>query len=510
MDRPSGPLPFPELPAFARHALALLLVVLVFLLPRSANGLIDDGSRFLLLSIAILGCAWFAGTGNALAATVLGAILGSGLDDDHSPGVAMHLALFVFQGILLTGLVAELRRARQLAEREARTAHAARLEGEAANRMKDEFLVTISHELRTPLNAVLGWVQLIRTGTLDQVTTRRGFDAIERNVRRQAQLTGDLLDASKALTGNLRIELRPTQLESVIAEAVAQVSPVAAAKDVVLEIRNADRSIVVRADPSRLRQVIWQLLANAIKFTPRGGTVAVAVESDERASISISDTGPGISPAFLPHVFERFAQADASPTRPVGGLGVGLSLVRDIVQRHGGEIEARNNPDGPGAVFTVRLPVHVEDQREIPAAAPAFTLAAGALDGVRVLLLDRDKDARELVSVLLGQRGAVVRVAASVGDALEMLESWRPDVLVSDSASPEHDAYVIIGKVQSLESERGGRIPAMALTHFAQTDVHMRQVLSDVLRELPKPVEPAVLTAEIARLTGRGRRRASG
>lgn len=510
MDRVTGPLPFPGFPAAARHAVALFLVVVVFLLARSANGLIDDGSLFLLLSIAILGCAWFAGTGNALAATVLGAMLGSALGDATSPGVAMHLALFVVQGILLTALVAEFRRSRRSAEREARTAQAARLEGEAANRLKDEFLATISHELRTPLNAVLGWVQLIRAGTLDEVTRRRAFDAVERNVRLQAQLTGDLLDASKALTGNLRIELRPTQLESVIAEAVAQVAPAAAAKDVVLEIRNADRPIIVRADPSRLRQVIWHLLGNAIKFTPRGGTVAVTVKSGEQASISISDTGPGVSPEFLPHVFERFTQADSSPTRAVGGLGVGLSLVQDIVQRHGGEIAAQNNDDGRGAVFTVRLPLHLDEQREVPAPAFGLTLAGATLDGVRVLLLDRDKDARDVLSVLLRQHGAVVRVAASVADALEMLEAWRPDVLVSDAASPEHDAYAIIGKVESLESERGGRIPAMALTHFAQTDQQMRQLLAGVLRELPKPVEPAVLTAEIAQLTERGRRRASG
>lgn len=511
MPRATGPFPFPALPIPVRHVAALSTVVIVFLLSRSPSRLIDDGGLFLLLSIAILGSAWFAGTGNALAGTVLGAALGSVAGHDRSSAVQMHLALFVVQGVLLTALVAELRRARRAAEREARIAHAAQLEGEAANRMKDEFLATISHELRTPLNAVLGWMQLIRTGKLDEVTRRRGFDAIERNVRLQTQLTTDLLDVSKALTGNLRIELRPLLLDGVIGEAVSQVSPAAAAKDVVLKVTNVDPKLVVRGDSNRLRQVVWHLLANAIKFTPRRGMVEIAVAADDHASVSISDTGPGIKPEFLSRLFERFAQADASPTRVSGGLGVGLSLVREIVERHGGEIEARNREGGSGAVFTVRLPLHPEDQRLEPLGAPvpALTPAGAPLDGVRVLLLDRDKDARELLSLLLQQRGALVRVAASVDDALEMLEAWRPDVLVSDAASPEHDAYAVVGKVHSLEAERGGRIPALALTHFAQTDAHMRELLSAVQRDIPKPVEPAVLTAAIARLTGRERRQAT-
>jgi signal transduction histidine kinase/CheY-like chemotaxis protein len=511
MTRATGPFPFPALPVPARHIAALSAVVFVFLLSRSASQLIDDGGLFLLLSVAILGSAWFAGTGNALAGTVLGAILGSAAGHDRSRGVEMHLALFVIQGLLMTALVAELRRARRTAEHEARIAHASQLEGEAASRMKDEFLATISHELRTPLNAVLGWMQLIRTGKLDDVTRHRGLDAIERNVRLQTQLTTDLLDVSKALTGNLRIDLRRLSLDSVIGEAISQAAPAAAAKDVMLRVTNAEPRLVVRGDPNRLRQVVWHLLANAIKFTPRRGTVEIAVAAADVVSVSVSDTGPGIKREFLSRLFERFSQADASPTRVSGGLGVGLSLVREIVERHGGEIDARNRDGGTGAVFTVRLPLHFEDQRlDVPhAAAPALAAAGAPLDGVRVLLLDRDNDARELLTVLLQQRGAAVRATASVDDALEMLESWRPDILISDAAAPDRDAYAVVGKVQSLEAERGGRIPALALTHFAQTDEHMRQMLSDVQRDIPKPVEPAVLTAAIARLTGRERRQAT-
>jgi CheY-like chemotaxis protein len=224
----------------------------------------------------------------------------------------------------------------------------------------------------------------------------------------------------------------------------------------------------------------------------------------------VRDTGPGIDPEFLPRIFDRFTQADGSPTRAAGGLGVGLSLVRDLVERHGGEINAHNEEDGRGAVFTVRLPMHVEDQRQlvvVPASALP-TAESPPLTGLRVLLVDRDADARELLGVVLEQRGASVRLAGFVDEALEILESWRPDVLVSDSAFPDRDAYALIGKVQSLESDRGGRIPATALTMHARTDESMRRLFAEVHRDLPKPVEPSILTAEVARVAGLERRRA--
>jgi len=282
----------------------------------------------------------------------------------------------------------------------------------------------------------------------------------------------------------------------------------ATAKNVALHVSVPDHALVVRGDANRLRQVVWHLLANAIKFTTTRGSIDVVVESDESACVTVQDSGPGIDPAFLPHIFDRFTQADSSVTRASGGLGVGLSLVRELVERHGGEIRATNRSDRPGAVFVVRLPMRREDQRERPRAEPPVPIGTGAsLDGVRVLLLDHDQDARDLLGVVLEQHGALVRAAGSVDQALEMLESWRPDVLISDTTSPEHDAYALVGKVQSLETDRGGRIPALALTTLARTDETMRRMLSDVRRELPKPVEPAVLAAEIARLTGRERRR---
>ena len=508
-ERGSPEYPFPGVPRAIRPFIALALVAIIFLAYRGSTA-IDDGSLFLLLSIAVLGTAWFAGTGGALAVTVLAAVLGSVLARvQAAPAVEMHLALFIVDGLLLTTLVAELRRAREQAVHETGVAQAARMESEAANRMKDEFLGTISHELRTPLNAVLGWVHLIRTGKLDQATETRGFECIERNVRQQAQLTADLLDVSAALTGRLTMEMRPVALSSAIAEAVAQVKTAATAKDVTLRIAEPEPQVVVRGDANRLRQVVWHLLANAIKFTPRGGTVDVKVETNDHVCVTVRDNGPGIAAEFLPRIFDRFSQADSSPTRSAGGLGVGLSLVRELVERHGGEIRAANAPDG-GAMFTIHLPIHRADQTApTVAAAPAVpTTSSPPLTGVRVLLLDRDKDARDVLSVALEQRGAWVQVAMSIAQALEMLESWRPDVLVSDAPAPGSHGYMLVGKVQSLESDRGGRIPAVALTTMSSTDAAMRRLLSDVTLDLPKPVEPAILTAEIARLTGRERRHA--
>ena len=511
MTRAGGPYPFPTIPLPVRHFVALTAVVIAFLASRTSPAIVDEGGVFLLFSITVLGAAWFAGTGSALSVTVLGAVLGAaGGRGGLTIAVHTHLALFILEGLLLTALVAELRRARRVAERAATDAEGARRDVEAASRMKDEFLGTISHELRTPLNAVLGWLHLVRSGKLDRATEARGLDAIERNVRLQAQLTSDLLDVSRALTGRLSLEIAPLSLKKIIEEAVSQVASAAMAKDVTLHVTTVPGQPTVRGDANRLRQIVWHLLANAIKFTPRGGEIFVVLETNEMACITVRDTGPGVAHDFLPRIFDRFTQADSSPTRGAGGLGVGLSLVRELVERHGGDIRVSNDVKG-GAVFTVRLPLHPEDQQAASPPVAAAQLQAGSaqLDGLRVLLVERDQDARDLLSMLLRQRGASVRATANVDEALETLESWRPDVLVSDTVSPERDAYSLVGKVHTLEADRGGRIPALALTSLARTDEGMRRMLSDVKRDLPKPVEPAVLMAEIARLTGRERRRAA-
>jgi signal transduction histidine kinase len=515
MKGTSDAYPFPTLAQPPRCAIALAAVAAVFTLCWAAGDMIDDGSEFLLLGTAVLACAWFAGTGPALAATVLGALLGS-FEASRSPGLdgaaPTHLALFVVQGLLLTAVMSEMRAARLSAEQQASVAQAARREGEAANRMKDEFLATVSHELRTPLNPVLGWVHLLRTGKLDAPTAARGLESIERNVRLQAQLTGDLLDVSKSLTGNLRLASGPTSFADAVQQAINAVESAARAKNVVLSISVPDTPIVILGDRTRLRQIAWHLLANAIKFTPRGGSVDLTLDTDGRqARLIVRDSGRGIDPQFLPRIFDRFTQADASPTRAAGGLGVGLALVRELVELHGGEIEARNADTGRGAVFTACFPLQSPDllDREVHTRRSVVrAIGSAPLDGLRVLVVDPDRDGRELVLTVLQQRGAAVRTAESVAEALDVLESWRPDVLVSDGASPDHDSYSLIGKVHSLDAERGGRIPAAALTTSGRTDEHLRQLLADVRCDLPKPVEPAQLTAEIARLAGRERRRA--
>jgi signal transduction histidine kinase/CheY-like chemotaxis protein len=493
--------------------MGLAAIGIIFLIDASFDSLIDDGSLFLLLGTAVMASAWLAGTGPALAATVAGAIFGAldaptgAVDARATPA---HLAIFVVQGLLLTALVSELRRARRAAEQQAREAQAARRGSEAAGRLKDEFLATISHELRTPLNAVLGWVHLLRTGKLEAGTEKRGLESIERNVRLQAQLTGDLLDVSKVLTGELRLERRPVSFSALSRHAMADAIPVAQARGVTLQSSIPDAPIPVLGDANRLRQIVWQLLANAIKFSPRGGVVGLRVDTTaDSATLTVSDKGPGINPDFLPRIFDPFTQEDPSPTRAAGGLGVGLFLVRDLVELHGGEISASNNaPDeaGPGAVFTVRLPLHSVQPERRSFSAVSGTQHSHVLNGLRVLVFDQDADGRELLRTVLQETGASVRTADSVADALEALEAWRPDVLVSDSASPDHDSYALVGKVRSLDAHRGGRIPAAALTAFGRTDREMRLILDGFQRDLPKPIEPVALTAEIAKLAGRERR----
>ena len=515
---PADAFPFPTLSAPLRFAIGLAAVGLVYLADYSFGSLIDDGSQYLLLATAVMVSAWFAGTGPALAATVAGAIVGALQDGDPSldaRATHTHLALFLVQGLLLTALVSELRSARRVAEQRALDAQDARRDSEAASRMKDEFLATLSHELRTPLNAVLGWVHLLRTGKLDPATSDRGLESIDRNVRLQAQLTADLLDVSKALTGKLLLEPRRVSLPDAAREAVLSVISAAQAKQVQLKTSLPDEPVAVLGDPTRLRQVIWHLLSNAIKFTPKGGLVSLDVQATpEQVALTVYDSGPGIAPQFLPRIFDRFTQEDSSPTRTAGGLGVGLSLVRELVELHGGEIRARNREDQSGAVFTAMFPrqggepVEAAPDTAEARAAMAAMAASAPLDGLRVLVLDQDAEGRELLRTVLQQRGATVRTADCVADALEELESWRPDALLTDSASPERDSYALVGKVQGLESERGGRIPAAALTAYARTDERVRQMLEAVQRDLPKPVEPSVLASEIARLTGRERRRA--
>ena len=511
MRQPADAYPFPTFSVPVRFGIAVITLTAVVVIDRTAGALIDNGSHLILLATAVMATALFAGTGPALGATVVAAVLGARHDSGSDNAVApMHLALFLVHGLLVTAVVAELRRARRESEVRAQEAQTAKEDGENAHRMKDEFLSTISHELRTPLNAVLGWVHLLRTGKLDGPTEARGLESIDRNIRLQAQLTADLLDISKALTGRLHLEMRPALLDDAVRQAVTAATPAASAKGVKIEVALGSGGVAVLGDPTRLRQIAWQLLANAIKFTARDGTVEIAADAfGADARLIVRDSGRGIDPAFLPRIFDRFTQADSSPTRAAGGLGVGLALVHELVALHGGEIEARNRDDGRGAIFMARFPLQPRQsvQRTVHVAPAPPIGNAPFLEGLRVLVFDQEPEGRDLLRTLLQHRGASVQTVGSVAEALHCLESWRPDVLVSDSVSPDHDFYALVGKVATLESERGGRIPAVALTSVSRTDERLRDMLADVQRDVPKPVEPAVLTSEIARLTGRERRR---
>jgi signal transduction histidine kinase len=387
----------------------------------------------------------------------------------------------------------------------------ARAEAEAANRLKDEFLATVSHELRTPLNAVLGWLHMLQTGKLSEPEAARAIETIYRNAKAQAQLIEDLLDISRVITGSLRLEVRPVALAEVVEAAVEAISPAAQAKEVRLQVVIDPMAGPVSGDSGRLQQVVWNLVSNAIKFTPRGGRVQVRLERlGSDLEIVVSDTGQGISPAFLPYIFDRFRQADGTSSRAHRGLGLGLAIVRHLVELHGGSVHADSPGQGRGATFTVRLPLMVgrvapyDDLRTHPTAeVEALPQSTVALSGVRVLVVDDEEDTREWLVTLLEKYGASVETAASAAEALEAVTDHELDVLVSDIEMPVEDGYTLIRKVRALGAERGGRIPAAALTAYARTVDRQRALAAGYQIHVPKPVEPAELVTVVASLVGR-------
>jgi signal transduction histidine kinase/CheY-like chemotaxis protein len=384
--------------------------------------------------------------------------------------------------------------------------HRAKEEAEAASRMKDQFLATLSHELRTPLNSILGWVQILRSGRIDEAGVRRGLETIERSSRAQAQLIDDLLDVSRIISGKLRLELRPVSLAEIVDAALAAVSPAAEAKGIRIEKSYALPPEVVSGDPERLQQVVWNLLSNAVKFTPRGGRVEVGLRrgDDEHAEIRIADTGEGIRPDFLPYVFDPFRQADASTTRRQGGLGLGLSIVRQMVEMHGGSVRVESSGEGYGSVFTVALPLASDRAAPPPEGTAAAAASGGArtasLRGLCLLVVDDDPDTRDLLRHLLTDRGAQVEVAASAADALAVLESGRPDLLVSDIGMPGHDGFDLIRDVRLRWPPAA--LPAVALTAFARAEDRHRVLTAGYQAHLPKPFDAAELAATVARLVG--------
>jgi PAS domain S-box-containing protein len=389
----------------------------------------------------------------------------------------------------------------------------ARKRAEEASRLKDEFLAMISHELRTPLTAMLGWARMLRTSQLDEATTARALETIERNAKSQAQLVEDLLDVSRITSGKLRLNARSVELAPIIEAAVDAAHPGAKAKDIRIQrVLNSDVGVVF-GDPDRLQQVVWNLLSNAIKFTPKGGRVQVRLTRiNSHVEITVSDTGAGIRPEFLPYIFDRFRQADSTITRAHGGLGLGLAIVRHIVELHGGTVRAESPGVGQGATFTVQLPIMVVHARgETDPSLPAYLAPAAdvsmdrlpMLNGLEVLVVDDEADTRDLLTTVLERCDAKVVAVASAAEALEALRWLKPDVLVSDIGMPDEDGYALIRKVRALPPEQGGRIPAVALTAHARVEDRMRALSAGYQMHVAKPVEPTELVTIIASLVGR-------
>jgi PAS domain S-box-containing protein len=465
--------------------------------------------------------------------------------DGSSIDVALWAALLhdAKGNINCMSIIADITERKQLEEERAQLLireQAARAEAEAANRMKDEFLATLSHELRTPLNAMLGWTQLLRTRKFDEKTAARALETIDRNTKSLAQLIEDVLDVSRIITGKLRLNTRPIELGSVIQGAIETVQPAAEAKGIQIELAIASSEIKVLGDANRLQQVIWNLLSNAVKFTPQGGRVEVQLSTNSEFSINqqppnqnsqvqnlnagyaqirVSDTGKGIPVNFLPYVFERFRQADSSITRSYGGLGLGLAIVRHLVELHGGTVYAYSDGEGQGATFTVQLPLLLVRKTDIngwePESSGGVALpdieaednvdfySSVSLNGLRVLVVDDEADTRELLIAMLGEYGAEVTAVTSASEALEAIQLLKPDVLVSDIGMPQEDGYALIRKVRALDAEQGGQIPSVALTAYARAEDRTQALLAGFQLHVPKPVNAGELAAVLAKLTGR-------
>lgn len=386
----------------------------------------------------------------------------------------------------------------------------ARLEAERTALLKDEFLATVSHEMRTPLTAMLGWVQLLRSGTLSGDTVPQALETIERNARAQAKLIDDLLDMSRILSGRLRLDVQQVQPEEIVEAAVSAAEPAATAKKIRLVSDLDPLTGPIVGDPTRLQQIIWNLLNNAIKFTPSSGSVTVKLKRmDFALEISVTDTGEGITPEFLPHVFDRFRQQDASTVRRHQGLGLGLAIVKQLVELHGGSVEARSEGIGQGSTFVVHLPINAAPVR--PSTGPSTTASEPPRDdiplpsllGTKVLVVDDDADARELLRSILAQSGASVRTAGSAEEALQQFGARQPDVLVSDIGMPGRDGYDLIREIRSRDDCSGGHVPALALTAFARSDDRRRAIGAGFHMHLAKPVEPAELVTVVSSLAKR-------
>ncbi|PPS42679.1 ATP-binding protein [Chroococcidiopsis sp. TS-821] len=419
---------------------------------------------------------------------------------------------FIYSGKPAAQVVARDISVRKQAEKERAdllaSEQAARAEAESANRSKDEFLAIVSHELRSPLNAMLGWARLLRTRQFDATTMERALETIERNGQAQLQLLEDLLDISRIIRGKIHLNIDTVDILAVINAAIETVQLAADTKSIELvhEVPTSS-SVLVTGDFARLQQVIWNLLSNAIKFTPNGGRITVRSQQvGTVVQIAVSDTGKGISASFLPFVFERFRQADNSSSRGNGGLGLGLAIVRQLVELHRGRIYAASAGEGQGATFTVELPLCIQNQQvagQNSSTSSALIDTANPLTGLRVLVVDDEADIRDYISTVLEEYGARVQEVASVNAALDAIEQSPPDILVSDIGMPQEDGYSLIQKIRALAPECGKNIPAIALTAYARDEDRQRALAAGFQLHATKPIEPVQLVASIAKLVGR-------
>jgi signal transduction histidine kinase/ActR/RegA family two-component response regulator len=406
----------------------------------------------------------------------------------------------------LSKYIGELQRSEEERGQLLLRAERARVEAEAANRIKDEFLATLSHELRTPLTSLLGWSSVLREAKRDEKVLSQGLEAIDRNAKVQAQLIDDLLDVSRIVSGKLNLDVRPLDIASVTRAAINVVQPAAHAKGITLDYFAEPGLGAISADSARLHQIIWNLLSNAVKFTPHGGKISIRVARDgSDARVSVKDTGQGIDSEFLPRVFDRFRQADSSTTRSFGGLGLGLAIVRHLVELHGGTVSAESDGLNRGATFSATFPLIAERAEPVAVAQSpdGNSLEIHSLDGLRVLLVDDEAEARQIISTVITRTGGEVRTCKSASEALSKLAEWKPDVILSDIAMPDEDGYSFIQQVRTLPRDKGGETPAAALTAYAR-DVDRRQALAAGYQmHIAKPISANQLVTMIARLAGR-------
>ncbi|HEY9432350.1 MAG TPA: ATP-binding protein, partial [Blastocatellia bacterium] len=411
--------------------------------------------------------------------------------------------------------ITERRRAEEAIRGAYEQESAARAEAELANRLKDEFLATVSHELRSPLNSILGWSRMLSEKRLDEAKSARALEIIHNSALAQNQLIGDLLDVSRIITGKSRLEMRVIELPPIIEAATDAARPAADAKKIRLVSALDPAAGSVSGDPDRLQQIVWNLLSNAVKFTPVEGQIEVRLEREgAHVRLTLSDSGEGIEPEFLPFVFDRFRQFEGRPARVHGGLGLGLAIVRHLVELHGGTVSAASRGRGQGATFIVTLPLAAspEESSEIERARLAgageipqsHAPSPDHLRDLRVLVVDDEPDARNLLGLILTSYEAEVRDCASAAEALQILDEWQPDVMVSDIGMPVEDGYELMRKVRACEPERGGLVSALALTAYARAEEAQRATAAGYQAHIPKPVEPGELATAVASLAGRG------